>query len=281
MRTFWVRAQTFFLPLRIAYSLHKKGSLYTALQILIQTYMFLFWIGMGSRKSSVVNIYFNNKKIPIQLESSVDLALIREVFLDQEYKHSPLPQAAVIFDVGANVGVASLYFNALYPDATVYAFEPDPILFEKLKTRTQHLASIHPINAALSDVDGVIAFYSSRNRPLSGSITPRSPGDIKHTVPSRTIHGITTELNLKKIDLLKFDIEGAEGKLFSNEQGRKLISQLVGEVHLDLLGMSMDDFKKLLPGFRFDLICKTGTNRYVIHAVSKAGTVHELAEGVS
>ena len=39
----------------------------------------------------------------------------------------------VIVDGGANVGYSSLFFANTYPDATVFALEPNPLTFEVLK----------------------------------------------------------------------------------------------------------------------------------------------------
>ncbi|WP_051836170.1 FkbM family methyltransferase [Streptomyces sp. NRRL WC-3742] len=44
-----------------------------------------------------------------------------------------LPEHAVVLDVGANIGVYALFVRAHCPTATVYAFEPLPPIFDKLR----------------------------------------------------------------------------------------------------------------------------------------------------
>ena len=47
-----------------------------------------------------------------------------------------LRQSLTILDVGAHKGQTSAYFNKIFPDSILHAFEPSPILF---KTLTQNL----------------------------------------------------------------------------------------------------------------------------------------------
>jgi hypothetical protein len=52
----------------------------------------------------------------------------------------------VIFDVGAYHGVIALHFRSLFPDATIYAFEPFCESFQVLKQNTEGDANIKAIN---------------------------------------------------------------------------------------------------------------------------------------
>ena len=48
-----------------------------------------------------------------------------EVFLRLNYAHDPQP-VDTIFDIGAFVGLSSLYLNSCYPEANIVAVEPNP-----------------------------------------------------------------------------------------------------------------------------------------------------------
>ena len=48
-----------------------------------------------------------------------------------EYQFPPMP-AKVILDIGANIGVTALRLAYQYPEATIYAFEPEPENFSIL-----------------------------------------------------------------------------------------------------------------------------------------------------
>ncbi|MER6911879.1 FkbM family methyltransferase [Streptomyces sp. NPDC000594] len=60
--------------------------------------------------------------------------LYEEIFRERVYAPAGLrlPPRPVIFDVGANIGVCSLFLTRNHPEATVYAFEPSPDAFTAL-----------------------------------------------------------------------------------------------------------------------------------------------------
>ena len=90
-----------------------------------------------------------------------ELALLREIFLREEYKMNMDRSPKVIFDLGANVGLSTIYFKLKYPDSRVYAFEPYPKLFRKLKKNTAVFKGVSVFNFAISDSDGIAKFFIS------------------------------------------------------------------------------------------------------------------------
>ena len=58
-----------------------------------------------------------------------------EIFRREQYRFETDAPAPFIVDCGANIGMATLYFKSLYPDATVLAFEPDPAAFACLQEK--------------------------------------------------------------------------------------------------------------------------------------------------
>ncbi|MCA1568669.1 MAG: amino acid adenylation domain-containing protein [Acidobacteria bacterium] len=64
--------------------------------------------------------------------------LYQEIFGAEVYfKHGiELPRDACVFDVGANIGLFTLFISSHYPDARVYAFEPLEPIFETLRINT-------------------------------------------------------------------------------------------------------------------------------------------------
>ncbi len=51
--------------------------------------------------------------------------LFRVILLRNEYYFETAKDHPVIFDCGANIGLATLFFKWLYPGGEIYAFEPD------------------------------------------------------------------------------------------------------------------------------------------------------------
>jgi 31-O-methyltransferase len=71
----------------------------------------------------------------LQVNAAETSLQYRNIFLDREYQQHGvhIPPGAVVFDVGANVGIATLFFLAEQPDARVFAFEPAAVLFRALQ----------------------------------------------------------------------------------------------------------------------------------------------------
>lgn len=98
--------------------------------------------------------------------AAVNIAELRflhdEIFVDEVYLRGgiALRSDAVVFDVGANIGMFSLFIGARCPSAQVYAFEPVPEVFAKLQ---QNIAArgltVRSFNCGLSDHDQDVSFY--------------------------------------------------------------------------------------------------------------------------
>lgn len=85
-----------------------------------------------------------------------------EIFVDEVYLRGgiALRSNAVVFDVGANIGMFSLFIGARCPSAQVYAFEPVPEVFAKLQQNVDARdLTVRPFNCGLSDRDQEVSFY--------------------------------------------------------------------------------------------------------------------------
>jgi FkbM family methyltransferase len=85
-----------------------------------------------------------------------------EIFVDEVYLRGGivLRENAVVFDVGANIGMFSLFVGARCPSAQVYAFEPVPEVFAKLLRNVDERGlDVRPFNYGLSDRDQDVTFY--------------------------------------------------------------------------------------------------------------------------
>lgn len=85
-----------------------------------------------------------------------------EIFVDEVYLRGGivLRSDAVVFDVGANIGMFSLFIGARCPSAQVYAFEPVPDMFAKLQQNIEARGlNVRPFNCGLSDHDHEVTFY--------------------------------------------------------------------------------------------------------------------------
>lgn len=141
--------------------------------------------------------------------------LFRVILLRNEYYFETTKDHPVIFDCGANIGLATLFFKWLYPGSEIYAFEPDRETFALLKRNVEanHLTGVHLYNAALSDASGTASFYVDHSKPGSPRMSlnyQRMPKDtilVETLTVSEIIRG---QLAGRDLDFLKIDVEGAE-----------------------------------------------------------------------
>ena len=159
--------------------------------------------------------------------------LYREIFARQPYYFNTESEAPVIFDCGANVGMASLYFKWLYPESRVQAFEPDPATFLRLQenvVRNNLEIKIH--NCALWDEDTEVDLFVDSKNP-GGTLMSTDGSRVKGN-PIKVLARRLSNFIDGTVDFLKLDVEGAEHRVLCDLfQSGKLgaVQQMVIEYH--------------------------------------------------
>ena len=131
-----------------------------------------------------------------------------------------LPSNPVIVDCGSYNGADAIDLVRIFPEATVYCFEPVPELFIQLKGKTAAYPNIHCYQIALSDQDGEANMYvSSQGSDGSSSLLEPSThlNDHPNVLFNNTIRVKVMKLdtwaqlnNIKSVDLLWLDMQGFE-----------------------------------------------------------------------
>ncbi len=168
----------------------------------------------------------------------LDWAAVQEVALAQEYGfiRSLLPGGAApkIVDVGANIGMFSMYALSLWPQATVYAVEPSRRTFELLQRnrRANARCAWQVFRYAVWSGDGEVRF-ENRRFSTSSRVGDATTGD--ELVPAIGLPALLSRLAPTPVDLLKMDVEGAEeAALCGHEALLRDVAHLVVEVHPQL-----------------------------------------------
>src|SRR5499433_3557969 len=80
-----------------------------------------------------------------------------------------------IFDIGANIGKKARAYRKLFPEATIYCFEPTPGPFERLSqwAATQN-GKVVTINLALSNTPGNATVYWNLERSGGSSLNQQT-----------------------------------------------------------------------------------------------------------
>jgi len=234
------------------------------IRILVQSYRVLWGALRGRRHQERITLYFKGVPFSVVCEDAVDFALIREVFIDEEYRHVPISNANVIVDVGANVGVASVYFHLLYPNAVIYSLEPNSALHDKFSKNTKDISQIHLLPYLIGAEDGEGTLHVHATSSLGSSTYPRH-GTQATVVPSRRLSTLMKELSVSQADLVKFDIEGAEAQMFAQEIDRKMARYAIGEAHFDLMGITEPQFLGLFREGSARVVRRVGGARAIVY----------------
>ena len=148
---------------------------------------------------------------------STDRDVFRQVWLDQELDIRMRKSPTTIVDAGAHIGLASLKFASLYPEAQIVALEIDPTNVSLLRRNTAPYPRINVLHKALWRAAGHVKIenpeddaWAFRAREVQSS----DPAAIEAT----GIAQLLGDLGVDRIDLLKLDIEGAEIEVFTNGQ---------------------------------------------------------------
>src|SRR5262249_23487142 len=100
-----------------------------------------------------------------------------------------LPERACIFDVGANIGMFTLFASEQSPRSTIYAFEPCASLFEKLQENAaQCEAVVKAFHFGLSDHDGLANFTFYPRYSMMSCLSEYANPDVEIDVIKRTLY---------------------------------------------------------------------------------------------
>jgi len=136
-------------------------------------------------------------------------------FVVQQYRYDSIVERKlgdIVFDIGAYVGDTALWFSkAVGPQGKVYAFEPEPSNFEKLKANLERnkVTNAIPLQLALSENEGEMQIASGGG---SSAIT-ETAGDI--SVKVTTVDKFLEANKLPRVDFIKMDVEGHELKVLA------------------------------------------------------------------
>ncbi|MBM3620880.1 MAG: FkbM family methyltransferase [Alphaproteobacteria bacterium] len=167
---------------------------------------------------------------PIWLRAgTTDIANFEQVFLRGTLDQRRLPQSralhayarvaprpSAVVDGGAYIGLSSLWLARDYPEATIFAVEPDPDNFAMIQRNTAAWPNIVPVQAGLWDRATTLSLRRAGLEPWAarvGEPSGEGGGEVP-TVPTVTINQLMEQAGASELLVVKLIIEGAEKAVF-------------------------------------------------------------------
>ncbi|WP_292779568.1 non-ribosomal peptide synthetase [Nostoc sp. NMS9] len=233
-----------------------------------------------------------NAMMVVHLNKNETEFVYKELWEEQTYLKNgvTINEGDCIFDVGANIGLFTLFVGQICKDVSIYAFEPIPPVFDLLRINTENYGlnvklfnlglssetksdtftyypQISVISGRFADTDQereVIKSFLLKQQNIVENETEISSQAIdellaerlqsqQFTCQLRTISDVIGEYGVEKIDLLKIDVEKSEQDVLSGIQQEdwQKIKQIVVEVHN--INGRLEEITALLKKHGYDL----------------------------
>ena len=160
--------------------------------------------------------------------------VVMEVYGGRPYEldYSPIGPVRSVLDIGANVGAASAFLAARFPEAKIVAVEPNPFTFELLE---ENLRRVAPggiaINAAIVPSPGRYRLEAGTS-PSNDKVIPADGASADGRLGTLTMNELLDKHLHDGVDLVKLDIEGGERALLERAvEWAPRVGALVAETH--------------------------------------------------
>jgi len=155
-----------------------------------------------------------------------------------------------VVDVGANVGAASIYFAIAYPEACVYAFEPNNSPFSLLQRNVETLPNVKLSSFGLYSSEKTLPLFHGKSDSVESSVCPSvRTCDENEQIQLVDAFQFFSEHGINRVDVLKIDTEGCEVPIlrslkpflsevkvlyveYHSERDRRIIDEILAETHV-------------------------------------------------
>jgi len=177
--------------------------------------------GVGEGLSLYFNLKFGSgldsistSKLPHKVHfrpGTMDYLIFKQIFLQQDFNISILDEIAVnrILDLGANIGMASLYLKNKFPEANIVGVEPDESNVEMFRRNLEQYQNTDIVLGAIRGDNKKVEMVDY-GKGETGYLAEES----EEGIAALTIVDIMKKYQWNHIDILKIDIEGSEKSVF-------------------------------------------------------------------
>lgn len=204
-------------------------------------------------------------------ESGTDFGTFNEILVVEIYKPvlDRIDRCRTFIDLGANIGLTSLYVAHHFPQCSIFAVEPNPETYNLLVknlgplTRKGQCATLF---GAVWDASTLLLPHPNNTPHKYDAFRVQSPDHVTiGRIPAFTMAEVLSRSKFRSVDLLKIDVEGAETQVLSGDTSwLKAVNCIAIEFH----GSSRitSGFDKLMEKYQFSAY---EVNQHTTFAVSK------------
>jgi len=121
------------------------------------------------------------------------------------------PTPRVVVDGGAYIGLSTVWLAREFPDATIYAVEPDPDNAAMIRRNVAAWPNVEVVEAGLWDQPTTVFLRREGQEPWSVKVTDTGGGQ---GVPTVTINQLMERAGAQELLMVKLIIEGSERAVF-------------------------------------------------------------------
>lgn len=156
----------------------------------------------------------HDRPVDVQFrDNMLDIQTLLEIFGGDNL--DPLPfcwtPPSTIYDLGANIGFSSLYLLNAFPNAQLFAFEPEPGNYEIARQNLSESPKARLLKRAVASEHGEMNFECGTD--IRGGRLVDADVSGGHNIQSVEVWSIAEMIDLEGLpcpDYIKIDVEGAE-----------------------------------------------------------------------
>jgi FkbM family methyltransferase len=157
-----------------------------------------------------------------------DITNMVNLLYRREYRLTRLSPPGVILDVGANIGMAAVWFHHYNPDREIFCFEPLHSNADLIRLNCPH-AKVFEL--ALGSQQGTMGLSVDQDEVMASAI----PTQWKTTIqqfPIAALDAIAVQEQWKDVAMLKMDVEGMEVEILKGAKDiLRKTHHVVAETH--------------------------------------------------
>ncbi len=190
-----------------------------------------------SSKPIILKYEYDRRIFLFEIKDIDELSILFEIFENNVYSIKKTDKKIIILDIGANIGLFAIYCKYLCPNSTIYSFEPNPKAYnniiKNIKLNKFNEDNIILNNFGLSDKTKDAILYINKRDADATTINPNGFIKKKLDIRLKSFKGFLKDKRIKKIDILKIDIEGGEYELLESlsKSDFKKIKSIQIEIH--------------------------------------------------